>query len=364
MTIKNKQKHLIVISVLFVIFISGCATVPVREALPAYNINGATYYPLASLCELRNVSWQYNKFTKNIRLEKGIHRVNLKVGDNLAMVDGRAEIFNHPVDIYQGEIVVPYKFKEQVIDVLFKEVYPVREAGFPFGRIRKIVIDAGHGGNDPGAIGRSDLQEKDVNLDIAKRLSSLLKSKGVEVVMSRAQDKFIPLPARIEIANNSGSDLFISIHSNANHARSLKGFEVYYISSGANDSKRALNAAKNATLDLDSACLASNSLNLKAILWDMLYTFDRAESIELSRAICRSMDNNSDTKILGIKGANFEVLRGVRMPAVLIETGFLSNRDEERMLRNSYYRQKIAEAIIQGIGDYAKGAPIMEAANK
>lgn len=348
----------------YLLTFSGCATVPTREALPAYNINNTTYFPLASYSELRNINLQYDTFTRVVSLSKDSHRINLRVGDTLVVVDGRPQHISHPVDIYEGTVVLPYRFKEQVLDRLFKETYPPRKPVLASLKIRKIVIDAGHGGNDPGTIGRTGLREKDVNLDIANRLSKLLGSEGVEVVMTRNSDRFIPLPMRVEIANKSRADLFVSIHSNANRVRSLNGVEVYYVSPGVNDSRRAYAAAKSAALNLGDASFAGQSLNLKAILWDMIYTSARAESIELSRSICRSIGDSLDARIIGVKAARFEVLRGARMPAVLIEVGFLSNYNEERMLSNSYYRQRIAESIVQGIHDYAKDSGIREAANR
>ena len=346
---------------------SGCATSPVREAFPSYSINGVTYYPLITLCEAKGISWQYDTFTRVVTLDKGAHRISLKAGDNLVLVDQRAILFNSPVDIYAGTVVVPDKFKEQVIDVLFKEarVPSQRITAFPVSEvIKKVVVDAGHGGNDPGAIGRTGLREKDVNLDIAKRLALLLRSEGVDVVMTRNNDRFIPLDTRVRITNSSRADLFVSIHSNANHVRSLNGFEVYYVAIGRNDAKRALFAARNANLGLDNASFANHSLELKAILWDILYAYDRAESIQLARSICKSVDNNLDVRVIGVKDARYEVLRGARIPAVLIETGFLSNYNEEHMLKNSYYRQKVAESIMDGIRDYAQGLASTEVAKK
>ena len=365
MKIKKLFAFTIILS-LAAFFLSGCAGVPTKTAgIPTYNIGGQTYYSLVSLCESRNIDWQYDTFTRIIILNKNSHRVNLMVGDALVLVDGAPLHIKYPVDIYQGAIVVPYKFKEQVLDVLFKESYPLSKAARSVLKIRKVVIDAGHGGNDPGAVGRTTgLREKDVNLDIAKRLSNLLRAEGVQVVMTRSTDRFIPLSRRVEIANNSGAELFISIHSNANRVKSLNGFEVYYVAPGVNDSQRAYNSAQDAELNLESASFASRSLELKAILWDMVYTNSRAESIELARSLCRAVNNNLDAKILGVKGARFEVLRGVRMPAVLIETGFLSNYNEEHMLKNSYYRQKISQALIQGIRDYAQDLKLMKVAQR
>ena len=341
--------------------VSGCVSVPVRESLPSYTINGVTYVSLQALCDLKGIGWEYDSFARTIVLNKNSHRINLMVGESLVLVDESPVRLKNPVDIYQGLIVVPYKFKEQVLDVLFRDTSS-RQAQIPsLSKIKKIVLDAGHGGEDPGAVGRSGLREKDVTLDIVKRLSKILKAEGIEVITTRSSDRFVPLASRVDIANRSNADLFLSIHANANRVRSLNGFEVYYISPSADDSKRALSAAKNAALDIDSRCFADSSMNTKVILWDMIYTSNRAESIELARALCKTTDRNSDTRILGIKGARFYVLKGVRTPAVLVEVAFLSNAAEERMLKNNYSRQKIAENIAEGINDYARELVLTEA---
>jgi N-acetylmuramoyl-L-alanine amidase len=179
--------------------------------------------------------------------------------------------------------------------------------------------------------------------------------------MTRTNDTFISLQRRVDIANSTGSDLFISIHSNANRVKNLSGFEVYYVTPSLNDARRAMNAAKDASPVIEGSESASDSLNLRATLWDMIYTASRAESIELARSLCRTIDRDLNTKVLGVKGANFYVLKGVRMPAVLIETGFVSNPQEELLLKNNFYRQQVAEAIADGIQSYAKDYTIMEA---
>lgn len=359
----NTQKN-IFLFFLLVTFLCGCVTVPTREAFPTYNINGITYLPLISLCDAKGINLQYDTFTKTVVLSKNSHKINLMVGDNLVLVDGRAQHLRYPIDIYQGTVVVPYKFKEQILDNLFKEFLPFTKAVLPLAKIKKVVIDAGHGGTDPGTIGKTGLREKDVVLDITKRLSSLLRASGVEVVMTRSTDRLIPLSDRVDIANNSQADLFLSIHANANRVRSLSGLEIYYVSPNIDDSRRAMYAARNAYLNLDSSYFINPSLDLKAILWDMIYTHSRAESIELARYICRTINQDLNTRILGIKAANYYVLKGARMPAILIEVGFLSNYNEERMLKNSYYRQQIANAITQGVQNYAQDLALAEAAKQ
>lgn len=359
--LKNFAFWIVILNFAFYILnFTGCATVPKQEALSTYQINGTTYFPLIAICDAKNINWQYDTFTRTVTLTKDSHRVNLRAADTLVLVDGRPWKSNYPIEINRGAILVPEKFKSEVLDKLFKQTYPARKTISPVLYIKKIVIDAGHGGSDPGAIGRSGLREKDVNLDIASRLANLLRAQGIEVVMTRTIDRFVPLSKRVNIANNSKADLFIAIHANANRVRSLSGFEVYYVASSVSDTKRAYASARDSKLNLSSSYFASNSLDLKATLWDMIYTYARAESIELSRSVIRAMNDNLDARVIGIKSARFEVLKGVQMPAALIEVGFLSNRNEELMLKNGFYRQKIAESIADGIREYAQGMSIFE----
>lgn len=318
-----------------------------------------------AVCDSRGIDWRYDTFTRSVALNKNGHQVNLRAGDEAVTIDGRLLSLGRAVEIYKGTVAVPYyKFKELVLDGVFKDVRTGRAPVPCVLSIKRIVVDAGHGGRDPGAIGRSGLKEKDVNLDIAKRLSKLLSERGIDVVMTRSIDRFIPLSSRVDIANRSGADLFISVHSNSNRVRSLNGFEVYYVCPTVGDSKRALNTAKSVPFPSSAGMLVSNSLDLKAILWDMFYTDKRAESVELSKSLCWAIRNNLDARLLGVKAARFEVLKGVRMPAVLVEVGFVSNVDEERKLKNSFYRQKAAESLMQGIEEYAKTTPLMEVAKR
>lgn len=353
------------IKILFlaILLISGCATVPTGENIATYYIGGETYYPLVSLCDLRGVTMQYDVLLRTAYLSKDTQRVSLRVGDAFVLVNDNVLHLNSPVDIYQGIIAVPRQFKEQVFDVLFGQpILAHRRAGAGKIKLNKVVIDAGHGGNDPGAIGRNGLKEKDVNLDIAKRLSGLLRVEGVATVFTRSTDKFIPLSTRVNIANRSGADLFISIHSNAAHSRSLSGFEVYYVAPSVSDSKRAVLTARSTSLNLKDAVFSSDTQDLKAIVWDMIYANSRVESIELSRSLCRVMDDCIDANILGVKNARFQVLKGITMPGILIEVGFVSNLNEEKLLKTSAYREKLAAGILEGIREYSQDmAPVAQA---
>jgi N-acetylmuramoyl-L-alanine amidase len=230
---------------------------------------------------------------------------------------------------------------------------------FPLGRVGKVIVDAGHGGKDPGAISRDGIEEKDITLDIAKRLAATLRADGAEVQLTRDTDVFIPLDKRVDLTNGSGADIFVSVHANANPSRSMKGFEVYYISPAVSDLTRALSSAKQQRLNLVDSFAAAPSSSLKAELWDMIYNYSRGESIELSRSICHAIGAAIDVKILGVKNANFCVLRGSTIPAVLVEVGFLSNSQEADKLDSSAYRQKVAQGIVDGIREYASGQAVV-----
>jgi len=339
-----------------VLSLSGCASVPTREALTNYYLNGTTYLSLSAVCRVKGLEWDFDTFTRRITLKKDAHRINLMVGERLVVVDGVSQQLEYPVDMHNGEVMVPNKFKAEILDVLFKRSYGRHKKQAAFLEIKKVVIDAGHGGHDPGAIGKTGLKEKIVTLDIANKLAQLFSENGIEVVMTRTHDVFVSLEQRAEIANRSGADLFLSIHANANRIRWLNGFEVYYISPYIDDDKRALQTARSQDFKLDRASFGYTSLNLQATLWDMLYTYNRAESVSLAYSLCDSMRRSLDVKILGVKAAGFSVLKGTQMPGVLIEVGFISNNDEECLLKNDYYRQQLADAIFQGTSNYAQEA--------
>ncbi len=318
--------------------------------------------PLLSICEARDINWDYDIFTRKITLTRQLQKINLMVGSSKLMVNGSLQDIRYPVDIYRGAVVVPYRFKRRIIDSLFKLYLPEERPDLTYiRRIKKIIIDPGHGGKDPGAIGRSGLREKDVNLDITRRLKQLLVQQGIEVIMTRNYDKTLSLASRSRLANSKDADLFVSIHANSNRVRSLSGFEVYYLSSKIDDSLRALTTAKKVDLDLENATFLEKTLILKATLWDLIYTRNRAESIELAQYICKAVNNNLHIKTYRIKGAPFYVLKNTRTPAILIEVGYISNPYEEKKLSNRFYRQQIAEAIALGINNYSRGYLIIQA---
>ena len=355
----NKFIFISYICIFIAVTLSGCATTTrIQKAgfpVESFSANNTVYFPLLSLCRHFNILWDYDYIGRQVILRKANVEAKLLIDGSVVLVNGLPLDIEYPVITHNGFTAVPLKFKEKVIDKFYLEAVPEEKPKYIFEkRVKKVVVDAGHGGHDPGAIGKTGLREKDVNLDIARRLAQLLGAQGIEVVMTRSTDKFISLPGRADIANRSGADLFISVHANSAASGKLSGFEVYYITEKVNDYTRALSSAKNADLNIDNSSFYGSSLDLKTALWDMVYASSRLESIRLAQNICELAERNMGLKILGVKGAPFYVLKGAQIPAVLVEVGFVSNSKEEKYLRNSFYRQQVAEAICDGITHYSR----------
>lgn len=222
-------------------------------------------------------------------------------------------------------------------------------------KVKTIAIDAGHGGHDPGAIGKRGLKEKDVTLDIAKRLAVLVKERlKCNVVMTRDRDTFVDLDARPAIAMTKKADLFVSVHINANRKRKARGIETYIQGLKASDRDSMATAAR------ENAMTSRKLSELEDILKGLAMGSNDDDSIELAHAVQTSLVGNlkpvqPHVADLGVKRAFFYVLINTEMPSILAECGFISNPDEEKLLRKPEYRQRLAEALFQGIKKYVEG---------
>jgi N-acetylmuramoyl-L-alanine amidase len=223
----------------------------------------------------------------------------------------------------------------------------------PSAGLRRIVVDAGHGGKDPGAIGPSRVMEKDVTLAIARVLAKRLRSDlGCEVIMTRDDDRFLPLQERTALANRVDADLFISIHANASENSQAYGIETYYLNFSKNDQAVAVAARENGTSLKEVG-------NLELILFDLMANSKINESSRLAAEIQNSLiqrlgQQYSNVKNLGVRPGPFHVLLGATMPSVLVETAFVSNRREEKRLTSPDYHRHAADAILAGVRNYAK----------
>jgi N-acetylmuramoyl-L-alanine amidase len=226
----------------------------------------------------------------------------------------------------------------------------VKAAAFPLA-VRRVVLDAGHGGKDIGTAS-GPLQEKDVTLDIGHRLRTLLEQNGFQVIVTRPDDRTVPLKERASLANGSRSDIFVSIHVNSilKHVSS-RGVETYYLGPTNDPKLTELAAAENAVSGYSLA-------DLRRLLDGVYADARRDESRELATMVQRNLYKRlraSDPGLenWGVKRAPFVVLVATDMPAILAEVGCISNKREAVMLGSAEYRQKIAEALFDGIHAYA-----------
>ena len=218
-------------------------------------------------------------------------------------------------------------------------------------RLDTIVLDAGHGGKDPGTSGKYGTKEKDVVLDITKRVGRLLeKNTGIKVVYTRTEDVFIPLWKRTKIANEAGGKLFVSIHINSNPNRKIKGFETYLYSSAYSDEAIEVASRENSVIEFEEKKINYKKLSMeRKITATMASSMFLKESEALAAIIQEELDKKLTIPNRGVKQAGFYVLSGASMPCVLIEGGFVSNPSEERNLKSPSYRKKISEGIYKAI---------------
>ncbi len=350
----------LVIFAALLLFAAGCATAPRHGAArgplseQAVNIDGRNYIPLALIAGYYQAKCEWDPVARRADLIKDNKTFAFYVGMDYAAINGKPEKLTSPAVFYEGSVAIPADF---AVEEISKVLGPPQVTGarVPVTQkylIRKVVIDPGHGGNDPGAIGRTGLKEKDLVLDIAKRVKEQLNENGVDVVMTRDRDRFIPLEKRSQIANESDVDFFVSIHANSAKLRGARGFEVYYLSTAVDDNARAVEAAENSFLKFDDSSFQRHNTDLEATLWDLVYTENRQESVELAKYIAKAVDGSTSLHNRGVKSARFYVLRGAQMPSVLVEVGFISNPAEEKNLKGSAYRQAVASAIAKGILNY------------
>jgi N-acetylmuramoyl-L-alanine amidase len=216
-------------------------------------------------------------------------------------------------------------------------------------KLSRVVIDAGHGGHDTGTVGQRGYTEKELVLDVAQRLKQLIETElGAEVVMTRTNDNFVPLDERTLIANQQQADLFISIHANSSRVRSVRGVETYFLN--FTSSREALETASRENAASDRSIHELQDLVKKIMLQDKV-----DESRELAQHIDRALAARKGSGMdRGVKQAPFVVLIGANMPSVLAEICFISNPQDEKLVKTPEHRQAIAESLFEGVRSYAE----------
>lgn len=228
-------------------------------------------------------------------------------------------------------------------------------AGSPRDRFDTVVIDAGHGGEDAGAQSHAGLSEKDLVLDISRRLARRLRAQGLKVALTRSNDEFVPLEVRTAIANDAGGDLFISVHANSAPNTQATGIETYFVSLEASDElAQSVAFRENRAFEPAASRIAQRQDPLVALLGDMIATEHVRESSEFSKLVQAQLIRWTGEDSRGVKQAPFVVLMGVQMPASLIEIGFLSNEEDERNLAASSHRKALVEAVARAVEAFGK----------
>ena len=221
-----------------------------------------------------------------------------------------------------------------------------------------VVIDPGHGGEDAGAVGRNGTYEKNVVLSLAKQLqASINQRKGVKAFLTRKGDYFVPLEKRVEITRDYGADFFISLHTDANFSRSVRGASVYCLSvKGASDEAAKLLAARENASNFLGGELDNpppDNIELNCILIDLVQTQTINDSLRFGGMALHEMGKVHKIKFKQPKQASFAVLRATEIPSILIETGFISNANDEKLLRSKSFQKKLAHALSSVCIDFA-----------
>jgi N-acetylmuramoyl-L-alanine amidase len=240
-----------------------------------------------------------------------------------------------------------------VVGVLASALARADESAGP-NRFDTVVIDAGHGGDDEGARGAAGLVEKELVLDVAYRLAKRLAENGLQVILTRHDDSFVPLETRTSIANDARADLFISIHGNAIHDTKIRGIETFFLALSASDDHAGQVARReNQAFRTEDTPAKRSDDALVAIIGDLITNEHMEESNEFARLA--QLKLAGDPKVArGVKQAPFVVLESVQMPAALVEIGFLTNRLDEQLLQGTEERDRIAAALVRAALEFGQ----------
>jgi N-acetylmuramoyl-L-alanine amidase len=346
----------------------------------AYAADGATFLPAeAALTRLgASVLWQAE--TRRLTVRWGDRLAALDPFTNAALVNGQIVTLSAPPRFLAGRLCLPVDFFTRALPLLTEkplelaDLQPVAPPAvtprlfFDLGpgrrrmmNLHRLVLDAGHGGHDLGARSPQGFCEKDVNLALTVKLADLLgRTTDLEVILTRRDDTFIPLPERTRVANARAADLFISLHANGAYRRSATGFEVYFLSLQSSDDRAArLAAAENAGVGAPTPDKPGESEDdVNSILRDLVRTENLAASERLAIALQARLDLAMSIENRGVKQAPFFVLGGAQAPAALIEVGFMSNPEEAELLRRPDTQDRIVNALFNAILYYdAVAAP-------
>ena len=255
--------------------------------------------------------------------------------------------------------ILPFIIEETVINtvkkdtIVYDDIYINNQDNNQKWSINTIVLDAGHGGKDPGAIGYYNIHEKNIVLDITNELGRYIEKNhpNIKVIYTRTDDTFLGLRDRTNIANESKGQIFISVHANASTAKSARGFEIFLLGPNSVDEAMEVTLRENASIAFED-----NQEQYK-LENQIIASLSQTTFLKESEKLALFIENNvkkelPKTRIRGIKQAGFHVLVGASMPNLLVEVGFISNKSEAKLLNKSSYRKQMARGLFNGISDY------------
>lgn len=327
---------------LVLLFLAGCATAP-RVMMPS-----GPQETLQGFCRKYNIDCRWDGVSQAVNMVYSGKKISALVDSNIVIVDGKRLALSDALRRRHGAVVIPSDFERVVIGPAAKPQEDYLK-GAATGRLKKVVVDAGHGGKDPGAIGHRGLKESFITLDIARRVAKNFEELGIRAVLTRDTDEFISLQRRTEIASQANADLFISIHANAHKNRRSHGVEVYYAAPLSLEDKLEAQRRVNEKKLFSAVNMQTTNPDVRGIVADMLYAYRLSLSPGLADSVARGMSSEISCEPRGSKPQRYYVLRNTLVPAVLIEVGFITNPTEAGLLQDKGYRQKIADAVTRNV---------------
>ncbi|MCL1911079.1 MAG: N-acetylmuramoyl-L-alanine amidase [Leptospirales bacterium] len=351
------------------------------DSLPVLSVNGKRYISLYDMQASFPFEASFDIILQRGKLYRKEHVVVYKVGHSYVLADNMLVRGEYPVIREKGDILLPLYLAEKIIEAFYPELLITYKGGALTFRARElpdksgaesapppsadpiafIIVDAGHGGRDPGAVGKGGLKEKNITLNVAKDLEASLKRKikNIPVYLTRRADIFLELHERTEFANKrlkkNTNGIFVSVHVNASISPKISGFETYFLSQNPSNEEARNTAAleNNVVIFEEKAGRKKKYGEIEYIEARMITTQIQKESALLAKSIQDAMSKNvKPFKSRGVRKADFYVLRGALMPAVLVEVGFITNESESQSLNKQAYQKMLSESISSGIAAF------------
>lgn len=375
---KGKSVRLCLLIIPAFFFLTGAAP---DKSLSVIDIKGGGYILLDELIRKYSIENSFDPVFQKGRLYYKSHYMVYKTGYFCSIIDNSLTGHENPVLRWKGGIYIPVDLAAALLENFYNREVREKNGKLAFAeeeqaetqkplkdnipakkeKIGFIIIDAGHGGKDPGAIGKGGLKEKTITLQLAKKVEALLRKRleNIKLKSTRTSDRFIELAERAEIANRelkkNMNGLFVSIHVNASISGRISGFETYFLSQNPTNEE----ARKTAALENNVVILENHGAGKKKyedvdyVEALMMTTQIQKESSVLADCVQKGIDKSvSEFKSRGVHKADFFVLRGSLMPAVLVEVGYITHPKELKSLKNDSYQDKLAEGIVGGIVNF------------